>query len=228
MFRLIFSFLFLTGLFTISLTAQQLEITNDQVTYKKEDRASVRVLLDPEPKTVKKAFEDWLKDHYDVNLKGIGFLANKDVLKAEEVEFPEISENELDFFAKVVREKDVTTMHVFASLGYEIHISPEKYPTEYASMKSIVQSFLNDWLPVYYKDRVSYTSERLEALRVDREDLQETIAGNEKKMEDLKKENEKLRKKLSNGEDELNGLTQSLQNREKELKTINDKLKGIK
>ena len=36
----------------------------------------IQVNLDPEPETLKHAWKDYLKDNYDLKLKGIGFLSS--------------------------------------------------------------------------------------------------------------------------------------------------------
>lgn len=228
MFKVILSTILSMSLLLTASMAQRLVISEDVLTYKKEERASVQVFMEPEPKVVKKAFEDWMKDKYNVNLKGIGFLANKDVLSAERVSIPEVSGKEMDFYAKVIEKNDNTEMSVFASYGYEIHISPEKYPTEFRAIKGIVQTFLNDWLPVYYNNQVSMTSEQLSDLRNDQSRLEETIADNKREMEKLAQENEKLARKLNKNERDLEELSQTLNTKKDKLESINKMLKDIK
>lgn len=211
-----------------SAFSQQLQLSEHQLTYKNEERTSVKVLLEPNPKTVKKAFEDWMKDKYDVNLKGIGFLSNKDVLSAEQVTIPEISNKEMDFYAKVVENNGTTEMNLFASYGYEIHITPEKYPKEYKAINRLASSFLNDWLPIYYENEIESVSERLEDLRDDRTKMQETIADNKKEIEKLIKENEKLNKQLSESGRDEEALSQTLFEQKSKLKIISKSLENIK
>lgn len=218
---------FVFSVFTVG-SAQQLLLSDEEVVYKKENRSSIMVLMEPAPKTVKKAFEDWMNEQYDVNLKGIGFLANKDVLSAEQVKIPKISDKEMDFYAKVVEDNGNTRMNIFASYGYEIHFSPEKYPKEYKSLKSIAQAFLNDWLPGYYQSQVFEVSDQLNGLRDDRTKLAETIADNEKEIEKLAKENEKLSKKINKSKSELEALAQTLNTRKSKLESINKMLENIK
>ena len=229
--RIIFSLISFVLLGMTSLQAQRIEISDAQVNHDDKRQACVKVLIDPQPKAVKKAFESFMDDRYDVNMKGIGFLSNKDVLTAEAAKLPAISDKQLDFYARVVENGKGSEMCVFASLGYDIHITPEDYPRRYKAMKGIVLDFLDQYLPTYYKGRIEDSREWVEDLANERENLKEDIADNKEEMEDLRqeiedltKENQELAKQLDETKNKLLKAGEQLDERKEKLNTANQKL----
>lgn len=110
-------------------------ITNSQIEYDKKLRPCLSTSIDLEPKTVKKAWYSYLKKNYKVKLSGIGFLSNKELLTGEKVKIPVISNKQIDFFTNVTESSTGSDMKVFVAFGYDIFISPEKYPVEYDALK---------------------------------------------------------------------------------------------
>lgn len=185
---------------------------------------AVKVVMSPKPDKVKDEFRDFIKDKYDVKMKGIGFLSNKDILSAEAVKIPAISSKEMDFKAKVVENGDNTEMYVFGMLGYDINISPEKYRDEYRAMKNITVDFLNGFLPEYYQDRVDETQDMLSDLRDNRNDLRDDLADNKEKIADLEKENKELDSELTNTESKIKDTETKLNMRRNNLQKVNRQL----
>ena len=67
--------------FCLQLTAQTYKIDTSAITFENVNRPCLTVKYDASPKTVKKAWDDYFKKYYDVKVKGIGFLTNKDSFK---------------------------------------------------------------------------------------------------------------------------------------------------
>lgn len=214
-----------------NISAQQLMISDGTVNYKKDNRPCIEVNLEPEPKEVKDAFKDWLKDNYDVKLKGFGFLTNKDVLYAENVSIQEVSDKNLNFYTKVVEDGEQTKMSVFASYGYDIHINPEKYPRAFRKIEELTDNFVADYLPKFYQNRIKNAEERLSDLQKRQKDLEDNISDNKgdiekmyKEIEELKKENEELIQDLSKNKDNLEKANVTLKSRKEELTKIIEKI----
>lgn len=197
-----------------------------EVNYEKETYPAVVVAMEPEAKAVKKAFEDFMKDKYDVHLRGIGFLANKDVISAEKVTIPKLSDKQLDFHAKVIEEDDITRMSVFAILGYDISVSKANENTDFIAMKNIVGEFLDDYLPNYYQEKLEEAKDQVESLEKDRKDYRGTIEDNKKEIEKLQKENEKLSEKLEESESELNAALEKQSELQTKLESIKNQLRN--
>lgn len=164
--QITFSIIFLFSYSCVS--AQKLSITDGTTTYEDQEHPCIVVQIEPDTKDVKDEMKDWMKDKKDVKLRGFGFLVNKDVLTATKVNLPEISSNEMDFYAEVLENGEVTEMKIFGSFGYNIHISKEKYPAEYRALKNMTLNFLSDYLPKYYQDKIEDTQELLSDLKSER------------------------------------------------------------
>lgn len=206
--------------------AQTLKLNDSQVKYDKITYPCIEVVVEPNPDDVKSAWEDFIKDKHDVKMKGYGFLTNKDVLRAEKKEFKAISDNQLDFYTRIVEEKDDRTkMCVFASFGYDIHVNPDQYPREYAAMKNILKNFLKSYLPGYYNERISSTEDRLKDLRDEREDLESELNDNKKQIEELTKRNKELEKNLTENQQKIDAANETLKVKERNFKNVKDRLK---
>lgn len=210
-------FLLLTSFLNLpSLQAQELTVSDEAIEYNDQERSCIKVVLKPGTKTVKKAYKDWMEDKQDVDVDGFGFLKNKDVLKIEKENIKAISPYKMDMYARIVEKDDYTEMSVFGSMGYDLHVTPQTYPSEYRKMRTLVYSFLNDFLPGYYQEKVEETQDLIGDLKDDKSDAKDDLADNKKEIEDLKKENKELADKIKEYEDQLKKESVKLSNQTKE------------
>jgi hypothetical protein len=216
----VFALALITNTFFSGLLGQYLEVADGTIVHDELERSCVDVLMEPGAKDIKDNISDWMKDEHDVRLKGFGFLANADVLTAEEVRIPDISTNQMDFYVSVVENGDYSEMSVFGSFGYNIHITPEAYPEEYRALKKLVFDFLDAFLPVWYQDQIDGMQKMVADLEKEQNQLQDHIADNEKRIEALQKEN--VQKK-----EELEGIRTDLRKNEDILKARKEKRLGI-
>lgn len=212
--------------FGFNTNAQKLKISDGITTYQDQTRPCIIIQIEPNPKEVKGELKDWMDDEQDVNLKGFGFWRKKDVLKAEEINLPIISPNEMDFYAEVVENGDITEMKIFGSFGYNIHISKESYPTEYRAMKEMSINFLSDFLPKYYQDKIEDTQELVSDLANERNDLKEDIEENTEEISELKEENSELAEKVNETSSDMKDAAAKLKIQENKLKNINKELQA--
>jgi len=212
---------------TFTVNAQNISVENATVDMDGERISAVKVVMNPSPDKVKDEFKNYIKDRYDVKMKGIGFLSNKDVLTAEDVQIPTITSNNIDFKAKVIENGDNTEMYVFATMGYDINISPEEYRTEYRAMKNIAVDFLNDFLPEYYQNRVDETQDMLTDLRDDRDDLKDDLSDNKEKITELEKEIRELNTELTTVENKIKEAEMKLETRRDGLQKVNRQLNRV-
>lgn len=208
-----------------NLNGQILTIDNSIIEHNDRSRACIQVQMEPTPKEVKKAWDDYLKDEYDVNLKGIGFLTNKDILSAEAVAFPEVSKKELSLYTRVIEKGDITEMCVFAALGYDIYLNKEEYPEEYSRLQGIVEDFVGTYLPDHYKELVENTEKELEDLINQQQDLSDDISDNEKEIDKLQQENREMSKELIDVKAKTEELSQQLEARKEKVMQLNRQLK---
>jgi flagellar capping protein FliD len=216
------------SLLTIQVYAQTtIKPFDAKIDYGKAQRPCLQVNLDPEPKTLKKAWREYLKDNYDFKLKGIGFLSNKDLLSAEEINVNQISSKVMDFYTHIVEDENGSEMKVFVRHGYDIYVSEENYPNEYFAVREILESFIKYYLPKYYEERLSDTEKRVKELVKESDDLQEEIEDDSDDIAKLKKEIEEKEEKLKSNKQALETAKAKLTKRQEKLKRIRSKLRKL-
>jgi len=209
-----------------SISAQTLEINRSTFEHEDKARPSVEVKVEVPPKYLKKEWEDYLKDEHDVHIKGIGFLANKDMLSAEEVVFEALSQKEMDFYTHFASDDGITTFNVFGSLGYDIYIGGEDLQAEFKTMRSIVESFLNQTLTTYFAERVEEAEEKVTDLQDDISDAEEDMKDNKKEIEDLQEEIADLEKMLKEKKSALSDAEKELDKATAQRQEITNQLQA--
>lgn len=209
-----------TLLFYFGSNAQTLTPVKSTIEHNEQIRACLMVKLDPEPKTLKNAWIDYLDNQYDFKLKGMGLFSNKELLTAEEVSIPKISSKKMNFYTNVVEDGDGSEMKVFASLGYDIYLNDEKYPAEFNSIKEIMTAFLKQYLPQYYKEVIEESSEKVKGLTEEIKDINDDIKDKE---DDI----EKLRKEIDEHKKNVLEKSSQLQEAEIKLRGNQDKMERI-
>jgi translation elongation factor EF-1beta len=171
--------------FCLQATAQTYKIDTATITYEKKDRPCFSVQYDASPKTVKKACDDYFKKNYDLKIKGIGFLTNKEIISATDVSFPAISDKRMNLYVSVTDAPgDRSELKYFMSFGYDFFIGADNYPTEFTAMKKILNDFSVEFLTDFYYSEASRITSEIKGLEKD-------ISGNNK---DRKKKTKKARK----------------------------------
>lgn len=215
-------------IFSTFLNAQTVIPENGTVEHDGKIYPCLVIHLDPETKTLKKAWQDYLKDEYDVKLKGIGFLTNKDVLSAKEVLFTPLSEKTIDFYTEIIEDESGSQMSVFASHGYDSYVSQKDYPAEYANMRMIFERFLKSYVPNYYQELVNDTQKVVDDLTKDQRKLKKSIDKDSRKIEKLSREIDELKQDLEENSGELKETEEKLTGRKQKLELLKLKLNNVK
>lgn len=218
----------LISLVVIRATSYGQNLTPVETTIEHEDklRPCLIVYVDPEPKTLKKAWRDFLKEKYDFKLKGIGFLSNKDLLSAKKIMLPAISPNALDFFTEIVPDANGSQMKVFASYGYDVYINPNEHPEAFQELKTIFSTFLQTYIPNYYQELVDDTEDVVKDLMKDQQKLKKSITNDSKKAEKFTEKIKQLNEAVSDNQSELIQVEEKLSNRTLKLEKYKLKLKN--
>jgi len=207
--------------------AQTLDVRHTLVEYDEQDRFALAVNFEAPPKAVKEAWTDFLKSELDLKLKGFGFLTNKDLLKAEKVSVPELSDKELNFYTLFNEEEERTIMNVFASFGYDIFINQQDHPKAYSALRGLVNSFVRGYVPAFYEEKIEETAEVVEDLEEEVADLNKSINKNKADIEDNKKEIEELQEENEEKSASLEEKKQMLEQRKALLSEQRSKLKSV-
>lgn len=220
----------LLGIFLISstvLSAQVLNVSNETIIHDGKERSAVKVTIAPNSKAVKKSFKDFMDDQYNIDIEGIGFLKNKEVVYTESTVIPPISSQPMELFAKVTENGSQTNMYVFGQIGYNKQITPTTSWTEYHAMKDLTVDFLNKLLPNYYQDIVEDQKDEVADLEDDRDDMRKKLDKNKDKIAELQKENEELERKIASTKVKLEQSMETLGDKKDTLKKVNTKLDRV-
>jgi hypothetical protein len=214
-------FIFFAFLVSLEAGAQNISPIESTIIHNDKIRPCLSVNLDPEPKSLKNAWIDFLKDEYDFKLKGMGWFSNKDLLNTEEVLITKLSTKKMDFYTNVIEDENGSEMKVFASFGYDIYIDEEHYPKEFMAMEEMLNSFLKEHLPKYYNKAIDETEERIKDFNVEINDLKNEIT-------DETEDKEKLNRKIEKANRSIDDKNQKIKVAETKLKGRQEKLERVK
>ncbi len=207
------------------LSAQNIAPTMGTIEHEDKERPCWVAQLDPEPKTLKEAWKDYINDNYDVKLKGLGLFQNKDLLSAEEVNMPELSTKKINFYTHVVEDENGSEMKVFASYGYDIYMGKEKYNTEFSIIKNIFANFIQEYLPKYYNEQIDDTKDRMEELADEIDDLKGDIEDDKEDIADLQDDIKELHQRIEDHQKVLSATEIKLSKRQEKLQRIESEFK---
>ena len=188
--------------FCLQTSAQTYKIDTAKINFENKERPALYVKYDAPPKTVKKAWDDFFKKNYDVKVKGISLLTNKEIITATDVIIMAISDKRMNMYASVT---DVagerSELKYFSSFGYDFFIGPDNYAAEFAGMKKILNDFSMEFLTDYYGSEASRITNEIKRLEKD-------ISKNNK---DIKQNTRKAKKKSSEVASGMDAKNTSLQ-----------------
>lgn len=203
----------------LKTTAQTYKIDTASITYEKTERPCFSVKYDASPKTVKKAWDDYFKKNYDIKVKGIGFLTNKEIITATDISLIAISDKRMNMYASVTDAPgDRSELNYFMSFGYDFFIGPDNYPAEFAAMKKILNDFSMDFLIDFYGSEASRITNEIKGLEKD-------ISKNNKEIKQNTRKAKKKSAEVANGMKAKNTSMQ-MENDQKKIK-ISDLSKEI-
>jgi hypothetical protein len=197
--------------FSIQSTAQTYKIDTTEITFENKLRPCLEVKYDAPPKTVKKAWDSFFGKYYNVKIKGIGFLTNKDVITGTDVTIAAVSDKRMDLYARITDVAGGSELKYFMSFGYDFFIGPGNYPTEFGGMKKILNDFSVEFLTDFYGSEATDITKKIKGLEKDiskndrsikknnrkaKKGSNEVASGLQAKNTSLQMENEQIRKQI--------------------------------
>ncbi|RSK35274.1 glutathione S-transferase family protein [Hymenobacter metallilatus] len=209
-----FSFFLLTLvalLASLPTRAQLYEVRSSSVNFEKKEREAFKVQIDGTAQWTRDFWQSWLKDTYNIRLKGDGVfgVGKKDVLAAKQVPMSSISGKLLDLYSTVTAPSDtVAELSVWAAMGPDSFLSAAGTPSEFSSLRNIVQSFAAAARLKAYREQIAEAEKQVAAAEKEKDKLEKervSLAANTKanleKIEQLKKQN--IDNKLKSAEDSV-------------------------
>jgi len=229
--------LLLTTFTAPSVNAQLYEVRGGTVNYERKERDALKVQVDGTAAWTRDYWQSWLKDNYNIRLKGDGVfgVGKKDVLVAKQTPASSVSGKLIDLYSTITSPADtVSELAVFADLGASTWINPDRTPSEYAALRTIVQSFGAAARRKAYQEQVAETEKQLRESEKEKEKLQKEVtslqantASNLAKIESLKQQN--VANTLKAREDSAKVITtgQQIDLRNKQLQRRRDRLEAL-
>jgi predicted ribosome quality control (RQC) complex YloA/Tae2 family protein len=215
----------LAGFFFAMAPLPAQTIRETTVEYDKNRVPALMVSITPQRKDLQKAFDDWMDDSYDVNMKGGGLFSDKNIRQAEGVTLTPVASEPITFYTKTVSNNNTTEMYIFAARQGGDYIQRTN-TTAFAGMERIFDDFLSSYLPEYYEERIAEATEALEDLRKDLKDAREDIRDNEEKIRDLRQENLDLEEEARQLENNIRTAEEELRQRREARNRVNRALRG--
>ena len=218
-------------------TAQLYEVRQSTTNYEKQERAATKVLVDGTPEWTRDFWQAWLKDTYNIKLKGNGVLGvgKREVLAAKQVPASSVSGKLIDLYALVTAPSDsVTELAVFGGYDAKTYFSPASTPTEFAALRTMTESFAGAARLKAYQEQVAAAEKELretekekDRLEKERVSLAKNTENNLEKIESLKKQN--IENKLKSRQDsaQLIITAQQLELRKAKLQRRKDRLSTL-
>lgn len=217
--------LLITLILSTTAAAQVGRIQQTTVEHADNRVDALTVTMKPERKDIQKAFDDWIDDRYDINMKGGGLFGDKNMRRAEAVNIPAISTENITLYTKTEETGGQTRMTVYASKGNGNFFEDDDY-SSFTGLEDVMDNFLSSYLPEYYEERVAEAVKEIEDLRKDRKKTNEDITDNEERIVELKKENEELRTEIDKLDAQIEEAEKMLDKRKQIRKEVNRQVTG--
>jgi hypothetical protein len=206
--------LFALVLAATSARAQLYDARNSSVNFERKERDAVKVQVEGTAQWTRDFWQTWLKDTYNIRLKGDGVLGvgKKDILVAKQAPMSSVSGKLVDLYSTVTAPSDtVSELSVWAALGPDAFITTSGTPSEFSSLRNIAQSFA--------------AAARMKAYREQIAEAEKQFKESEKEKDKLEKERAALATSTQNNLAKIEQLTK--QNADNKLKSAEDSVKLI-
>lgn len=217
--------------------AQLYDVRAGNVSFERKEREALKVQVDGTAQWTRDYWQAWLKDTYNIRLKGDGTfgVGKKDLLVAKQAQVSSVSGNLIDLYSSVVAPADtVAELAVWATLGGNSFLSADQTPSEYAALRTMVQSFASAARIKAYKDQITEAEKQVKDAEKEREKLQKDIlnlqantTSNLARIEALQKQNVENALKARQDSVKLVANAQQLELRKLRLERRRDRLSTL-
>ncbi len=127
--------------------AQLYTVTNGIATRDRRDRDAVVVQVDGSVETTRDFWQEYMKDTYSIRFKAktlasLGIKGKKDELSAQQATGAGISSQPVDLYVNLNAINDSTTeVSFFGGFGDKTYFEPKATPSEFASLRKIMDKF---------------------------------------------------------------------------------------
>jgi hypothetical protein len=182
--------------------AQLYTVTNGTATRDRRDRDAVLVQVDGSVETTRDYWQEYMKDTYSIRFKSkalaaLGIKGKKDELSAQEATGAGISSKPVDLYVNLNAINDSTTeVAFFGGFGDKTYFAPGTNPSEFASLRKIMEKFAVAARANAYQVQVKDAEREVAAVEKEQDKLTRSIqsaqsntASNLKRIDEMQSKN---------------------------------------
>lgn len=190
--KYVFLILMLAGL---PLVAQTLLVEERKVKNEESvELSSWTARLDQDMETCMESYEDFIKETFKTKVDKRG----KNILIAEKIQFPELSNLRLDQRAIFTVESSGTSVAFTFSPGYDIHFGRDSYKSEFAKAETFVKGFVRFHYDNFYEAQIKTIQDKIKSLENDIDSNTRKTDKNNKSITESKSDGETEKSKSKN------------------------------
>ena len=218
-------------------TAQLYEVRSGTLGTLSNGPATLQMQADGSAQWLRDFWQSWLKDRYNIKLKGDGTLGvgKKTVMEARQIPVSSISSKLLDLYSTVSAPTDSTAeLTVYAAFDKTAYLSESATPSEYAALRNLVESFATAAHMGAYRAQVEEAEKQLhdtekekDKLEKDVKNLRGNTASNLARIAALQKQNEANATQAQQDSVKLLTNTQQLELRKVQVQRRRARLLGL-
>ncbi len=208
---------------TTNTYGQLCKISDDNARFEKALRPAVKITVDIPMDEVKSGFNDFVKDHFDTNLKGYGLLARKDEVHTEFEDMPLLAQNAIRLIGSFTESGDETHLYLLAQWEDESFVTPSEDPDEYQNLRRAAIDFTQNFVPTYYAELVEDSNKAYEKASNDLEKKKAELEKNEDDLRKLKQEIIELENEIRENKVEIETLRESRDDQKMKVAEIKEK-----
>ncbi|MCC5946522.1 MAG: hypothetical protein JJT94_16445 [Bernardetiaceae bacterium] len=189
--------------------------------FDKRQMTTITVSFEAESDEVIDAFDKHLRKAHKVKLKS-GFFGGKNYT-AEKATLTAVTPERIDLFVRIESKKGNTgaILYVAAAKGYDLIISPQRYPDEFDKLQVLVRNFAIEFNKAYYDKLIKEAAAALAAAEKEKQNL-------EKESENAKNKIVSLKKELENNENKIKENEPKIKQADEKIKQATENLERMR
>lgn len=188
-----------------------------------ELKPALQIIIQDKPARVKKAWKSYLDRYYQIDMKNKGFMGWGKTMAAEDIEFREITYENIDLYTKVYPTFNGSEMNVFVEVKDGTFVSKIDNPLLFRKAQYVISEFAKEYNVKLYEEKTNEISQRITSLEINSNNLmserlkiRDELKENLNEIQELNQENLTLREEISELQDKYHEIELMLE-RQKQL-----------
>ena len=194
--------IFIILLFSASLSAQQFDIVETDYPHEDKVYEAIKISIDAEKDEAKEAWNDFIQDEYDIDVKGYGFFVKKDELKTEPIPTSFLSPETRIMHTHFAEKDGYTQLYIYATKSDDTPVIGTSDTLALSNLESISEEYISYFLPAYYEEKAIEMTEYFEEVTEDIEDMESEVSESQEEIRELQAKVKELHVKITESKNE--------------------------